>query len=103
MFTLPIYISCALRRFYRKLPAYGLNVEVTFSEDAVSTHTSKSEGRMSWDLFQSAILAKEGLLLYPNKFNFHWIPRSAFSSPEDFASCIELAGQKIGDVKRKGI
>ncbi|HWB58041.1 MAG TPA: YcxB family protein [Chthoniobacteraceae bacterium] len=100
---IPSFIARTMRRVIERRQAEGGTVEGKFSEDSVAIHNGKSQTQLKWDALRSAVLAKEGILLYQGKYNFHWFPRSAFQSQEDYEACVGLVARKVKPVKRKGV
>ena len=101
--SVPALIERTMRQLIKKREAEGATVEGKFSEDSAAIHTGKSLLEIKWPAVLKTVLAKEGILIYQGKYNYHWFPRNAFASQEDYEACVALIARKVGSVKRKGV
>lgn len=73
------------RRFGNR-PDADMEVEWEFSKKEIKTQSALGEATLQWKSFLKVVEASDGFLFYPLEKLFHWMPFSAFESPE----CIEL-------------
>jgi YcxB-like protein len=78
------------RRSARRSPSYGCEMTWTFDPQQIGIAGEGFNSTFTWKKLYSASISPAGLLLYPQKNLFHWIPRSAFQSQEDFAAVTSL-------------
>jgi len=86
------------RRAIRRAPTYGCEMNWEFSPERAMISGADSEASFPWKMLHSAVVSADGMLLYPQKNLFHWIPASAFASPEEYAEAcaiVEAAGVKV--------
>lgn len=81
------YWIVALRfaRAIRRNPQFGRAITWTFSPSGLEGQTDDSDFRLNWSGFFETCTTRDGFLFYPQKEIYYWIPRSAFSSPDDVA------------------
>jgi hypothetical protein len=73
------------RRFANR-PDADMEVEWEFSKKEIKTQSALGEATIQWKGFLKVVEASDGFLFYPLEKLFHWMPFSAFESPE----CVEL-------------
>ncbi|MEP6820666.1 MAG: YcxB family protein [bacterium] len=78
-------------RGFAKRPDVNAEIEWQFSSDGVKTRTELGEATTQWRSFLKVSETGDGFLFYSLKNFFHWLPFSAFESPE----CIETVRQMI--------
>jgi hypothetical protein len=88
------YILWRCRRSIKSSPSYNKLVSYRFSESGVEQETPNSKSQASWDAFIQSYLTPDGLLLYPQKGIFFWLPESAFRSKSDYERLTNLVAQK---------
>ena len=66
-------------RNVRKHPAYHTTLHYTFDQKGV--HVDGKQGRylLAWGELYECVLRRKGVLVYPEKKKFLWIPRRCFS------------------------
>jgi YcxB-like protein len=64
----------------------GKTAEVVFDDDGIHISTSHSDGNMKYAAFVDATLTPNGIFLVPENELSIFMPRTAFSSTEDFDS-----------------
>jgi hypothetical protein len=74
------------RRAIMRSPSYGSVITYTFTTDQFAISGEGHDATIAWTKLYSATESKGGLLLYPQKNLFHWIPATAFDSPSDIAT-----------------
>ena len=72
------------RRNLRKLPALNKQVNWTIDDTGFGGKSEGFDFSTSWPMIYSVTIEKEGLLVYPQKYVFHWLPASGFQSPEEY-------------------
>lgn len=72
-------------RAARRSPSFGSEMIYTFDPEQIVNSGEGHHSTFTWKKLYSATVAEEGILLYPNKNLFHWIPVTAFASPTDIA------------------
>jgi len=91
-------------RGFDKRPDAGLSVEWEFSQQGVKFRCGDlASSTLDWKLFNKLVETNEGYLLYiyPGRL-FHWLPFSAFGSPEgidklrQFVKDHEIPAEKAG-------
>ena len=73
-------------RRFGKRPDADMEVEWEFSKREIKTQSALGEATIQWKGFLKVVEASDGFLFYPLEKLFHWMPFSAFESPE----CVEL-------------
>lgn len=85
-FTLRYWIiGISFRRELRKNPHYGKELKWTFTEEGYQISLQGSEAKSDWNGFQECFITPDGLLLYPQKRIYYWIPKSGFACPEEIS------------------
>lgn len=74
-------------RGFAKRPDANVQIEWQFSNEAIKSKTELGEATIHWKSFLRVVETSEGFLFYPLENLFHWLPFSAFESPD----CIEKA------------
>jgi len=87
------------KRKIRRMPNLGEKVTWTFDENQMTGTGDGSSFSHSWDTIHSATLGREGLLIYPKKGIFYWIPSLAFSKPEEFEQARALIRAHVKETK----
>ncbi len=82
------------RRSIETSPSYQKLIAYRFSESGVEMETPASKGQSTWDAFIQSYLTPDGVLLYPQKGIFYWLPESAFSSKADYERFTDLVAHK---------
>ncbi len=88
------------RRNLQHLPALGKELVWRLDLEQICCEGEGMEFRMEWTHMYEAIMATEGVLLYPQKCLYYWIPTSAFSDSSTFNAAKRLITQKIQKVKQ---
>ena len=72
------------RRKLAKIPT--INTEMTWWVDdkGVSARGEGHEFSAAWSTAYAALVTEKGILVYPQKEMFYWIPATAFASPEEW-------------------
>ena len=71
------------RRNIKRSPSYGCEMTYTFEPGQVTISGDGFHSTFIWNRLYSATVSPKGILLYPQKIVFHWVPASAFASPGD--------------------
>ena len=69
-------------RRFEKRPDADIEIEWEFSKEEIKTASTLGAATFQWKGFAKAVEASDGFLFYPFERLFHWIPFSAFASPE---------------------
>ncbi len=72
-------------RHFGKRPDANAQIEWQFSEEEINAQTDLGKATLQWKSFLKVVETSDGFLFYPLKNFFHWLPFSAFESPD----CIE--------------
>jgi hypothetical protein len=80
----PLVAGWRIRRTVRKSPDLDTKVTWVFSEQGISMKGTAAEVARDWDRIYDAVIHSDGLLLYLEKDQFMWLPRSAFGSESEF-------------------
>lgn len=75
-----------------------VTIAFTANPGSIDIQSEDSKGKLKWSSFVDYLVHDQGLLLYPEKSLYHWIPRTAHFSDGDWDEFIALASKKI---KRK--
>ena len=78
-------------RAFDKRPDANIQIEWQFSKEKIHTQTELAQATLTWKCFFKVVATSDGFLFYPLKKIFHWLPFSAFESPE----CVEKVRQLI--------
>jgi len=69
-------------RRFGKRPDAEMEVEWEFSKKEIRTQSALGEATLQWRGFIKVVEANDGFLFYPLEKFFHWMPFSAFESPD---------------------
>ena len=83
-------------RGFTKRPDANVQIEWQFSTEGIKAETELGKGIIYWKGFLRVVETSEGFLFYPLKNIFHWLPFSAFESPD----CVETVR---GLIRENGI
>lgn len=83
-------------RSFAKRPDANVQIEWQFSIEGIKAETELGKGIIYWKTFLRVVETSEGFLFYPLKSIFHWLPFSAFDSPD----CVETVR---GLIRENGI
>ena len=78
------------RRAVQKSPQYRKTFNWTFSEQELQGEGEQSSFKTAWNQFAETVSTPNGLLLYPVKNIYYWIPRNGFSSDLDYEAAKRL-------------
>jgi hypothetical protein len=109
-YALPFGILCLLispvtkwnyRRVIKSHMLIGKEMTWTFDETyLVGAADNGFEVKMTWASMQSVLLTPQGILVYPQKNTFHWIPASAFSDTNVYHQAIQYVKQHVKDIQQ---
>ena len=89
-----------IRRPFAKRPDANAPMSVALGGDRLKFDMSGiAKSDAAWASVYKALLSADGLLLYSNERMFHWLPRDAFASAEDFAAARALIEANVARVK----
>ena len=74
------------RRAARRAPSYDSEITYTFDPQQIVVAGEGHHSTFTWKKLYSATISNDGILLYPQKTLFHWVPVTAFATPSDLAS-----------------
>lgn len=89
------------RAHFQRRPDQDIELEWCFGPEKIQTHSVLGDTHFVWTSMVKIVKAPDGLLLYSLPTFFHWIPRHAFSSQEDFERVAGWAEQKIRPGSKK--
>lgn len=72
------------RRGIRKSPYYRKAISWQIQEHQLSAETEGATWSVAWDNFYETLTTPDGLLLYPYKNMYYWLPKTAFGSEQDY-------------------
>lgn len=75
-------------------PLFGAMLSFVADPDGVAITSPHSNGRFGWQLYHKTIATPDGVLLYPQKRIFNWLPKTAFTSETDYTRFLELIAAK---------
>jgi hypothetical protein len=78
-------------RGFAKRPDANVQIEWQFSKEEINIQTELGKATVTWKSFFKVAETSDGFLFYPLKKIFHWLPFSAFESPE----CIDKVRELI--------
>jgi hypothetical protein len=83
-------------RGFSKRRDANVQIEWQFSTEGIKAESELGKGIVYWKGFLRVVETSEGFLFYPLKNIFHWLPFSAFDSPD----CVETVR---GLIRKNGI
>ena len=89
-----------IRKRFARRPDADAPMSVALGDDGLKFDMpgiAKSEA--AWASVYKAVLSRDGLLLYSNERMFHWLPRDAFASADDFAAARGLIEANVSQTK----
>ncbi len=94
LLALPVFVKYLIFKGFRKNPSY--NTIVNWEMDEIELRGSGVEFSLSlqWRFLYEAYVTSEGILLYPQRHMFYWIPRSGFESDSDFNRTVDLLSRR---------
>ncbi len=98
-FTIPLWRIPLLKRNIRQMPNYGKTVDWNLDQKSIQ---GKGEGftfSLDWPTICSATISKNGILIYPQKKLFYWLPAESFSSQDDFNLAIDIVVSSVKKTK----
>lgn len=87
-------------RQLKSSPFYGKEINWEIS-DNVSASAEGFNSTTKLEMYYQVIFTKYGILLYPEKGLFHWLPREGFQDEESFMQAKALIASKIDKSKLK--
>jgi hypothetical protein len=72
-------------RGFNKRPDANIEIVWRFSDTEITIQTALGTAIVSWKSFSKIVETSDGFLFCPLKKLFHWLPFSAFESPECIA------------------
>jgi hypothetical protein len=97
--TLPLWRIPILKRNIRRMPNCGKTVRWTLDEKSLHGEGDGFTFTQDWSTLFSATITNEGILIYPQKRVFYWVPTEGFSAEEDFLSAAALVASRIKKTK----
>ena len=71
-------------RRLRASPFYGKPIHWRIETHAISGETEGANWTFAWDKFHETFTTPDGLLLFPYKNAYYWLPKKAFASEQDY-------------------
>lgn len=87
--TISLIIKYFTKRNLKKLPTLGQEMTYQLDELEMSGTAVDFDFSQKWKSMFDALIAEHGILVYPQKNAFYWLPKSAFSSENDFHQVVE--------------
>jgi hypothetical protein len=78
----------------RAMPGFGELVVWRVREDGFENFLGKSGGFNAWEHIVESVRTPDGVLIYPVKDIFYWVPKSAFTSEADYTRFLDLLAAK---------
>lgn len=88
-----------LRKIFREIPDQGSEVIWRFFDETIEVSSKKGRADFRWDAVVRAGVTECGVSLFPQKNMSHWIPASAFATPEDFERFASLVKSRVPKTK----
>ncbi|MCF7786059.1 MAG: YcxB family protein [Prosthecobacter sp.] len=82
------------RRRINAMPLCGKQVTWTVTESALKCVMSGADATMDWSVILESVATPEGILIYPQKNLFYWLPRTAFTTESEYIHFRELVASK---------
>ncbi len=76
------------------MPLCGKQVTWTVTESALKCVMSGADATMDWSVILESVATPEGILIYPQKNLFYWLPRTAFTTESEYIHFRELVASK---------
>ena len=80
-------------------PLGGKTVEWTISEEDLRTSSDFFQSTIAWGGIYEAVIAPDGIVLFPQKNLFYWLPKEGLEEAEDWEALVELVRAKCEVVK----
>lgn len=77
-------------RGFARRPDANVQIEWQFSREEIKSETELGETTIRWKSLLRVVETNDGFLFYPLKNFFHWLPFSAFESPDCVATVREF-------------
>jgi len=97
--TIPLWRVPLLRRNIRRMPNWGKEVDWTLDEKSIHAEGDGFTFTQDWSTIYSVTIAKEGLLVYPQKRLFYWLPLEGFATQTEFATVVRIATSQVKRIK----
>jgi hypothetical protein len=85
----------------RKSPHVGIQYDVTFSAEGLTSRSSHGTAEARWSIYTGARETKDFFLLHSGANLFYPYPKTAFATPQDLASFRDLIRMHIPNAKLK--
>lgn len=84
-----------IRKLFKDFPAAGLKIDLHFTQDGLSWHYARSDGRIAWELFPIAAELRDGFIVSDEGESCTWIPKHALNPPLDVPAMAAFLRSKI--------
>ena len=84
-----------LKRNFSKSANRDVEVSWQITQTGLRVEHLNGSSDLKWPMFNKAVLAPTGLLLYSQPALFHWLPRAGFESEEGYKAVTAWARQHI--------
>ena len=81
---IPFFVLWLSRRKLAAIPIIDKPVTWWVDEKGISARGEGFEFSASWSTAYSALVTPKGILIYPQKNMFYWLPATAFASPAEW-------------------
>jgi|GEM_PF-4611386 hypothetical protein len=78
------------RSAVKKMPMFGQEIHWEIEEDSIAVTAGPNTSRTDIGTYFKIIATPGGILFYPQKNLFHWLPLSAFESRSDYEKATEM-------------
>ena len=87
------------KRNIEKNPGYQIPTKWEFTENGITQTSKLGSSELSWSAIYETVTTPEGVLLYPQKNLYFWIPVRYFEYDEQFHELEELLAKKTKNKK----
>ena len=87
------------KRNFKSIPTFNEEIRYQFDEAKLSATSAHTEFSHTWESMSEAIVRTDGILVYPQKNAFLWLPKSTFSSEEEFHQVVEYVQNGVPNYK----
>lgn len=80
----PTLIRFLNKQSIKRVPFLNQEIAWRFDEKTIAATMPAGEFSLSWENLKDALLATNGILLYPQANTFYWLPEAAFHAQDEF-------------------
>ncbi len=94
----PLWVNYMVLSNLKKNPVFGTTVEWEIDEKGINGKGKGFTLSEDWELFFETHLTKLGILIYPQKQFFYWLPRAGFANENEYGQAINYLKAKSKNV-----